>query len=284
MPPFTRSLRDEERERSDPRPVSTARGRSHTDLQVAGASSHGVRKRPAQVDAVQYQRGRVRAIGFFRRGRKQEAHEVVELSDAEANEAVETAFMASRQFYDQPISEDLVRLFEAFPVALLGEDRYTRVMKDSWGESAVSALIRSVTRMGYALRVFEEGMPSSKTPVWALQVGLTELMEEDPDMGLLDALLHGCGGMAQSDGVGDEWAGIRGVLGGLGELRRVVAVRTIRATLRYMQEEAGAPEQLPAELTLDDLAVFWRFGFLARSAEVSLPPGQQLQPPAPATS
>jgi hypothetical protein len=142
------------------------------------------------------------------------------------------------------------------------------VEDDVWTREEVRTVLVGVSRFGYATRVFEEEAHDVDPRVRVIELGIRAWREQKPSLERGVVLLAVCDGLATAKPA-DPWAGIRPVNGPTEAFRTTVAARTALPWI-FSKSDSGT---LPHPFDVEDVMRAWRFGFLTRCAEMSLPDG-----------
>jgi hypothetical protein len=202
-------------------------------------------------------------VGSGDAGPSSEGHRVdrVEVVDPKVQRAVEA--IVGRIEQPMPRSADLM-LRSSADVFL----RQIAVLEDdTWSSEDVREMLIGVGRFGYATLVFEEDAYNVDPRVRVIELGIVAGQEKHPDQDLAVIIMLVCDGLATATEA-DPWAGVRPVKGPTESFRTAVAARTALPWI-FAKSNSGS---LPRPLETEHVMRAWRFGFLARCAEMSLPP------------
>ena len=202
-------------------------------------------------------------MGLFRRkdrGIVDVGNDQVFVSGERADEMAEVAIRQVAELYDHPVAAEVQ---EAITTAL-GE-RYP----DTPGRK-IGDLLATTARMGYATREYEEGFSSAQAEVPTLAEDLRQRLAAGAAVQQAMADLS----LALSDYDASDPSAPRSLdaIEGPGPMRDLIAEKAVMLSARLATQE-GLLEagKLPLGITLDDLLIAWRIGFLVRSCEASLP-------------
>ena len=184
----------------------------------------------------------------------------VEVLDPKVQRAVESILGR----VEQPIPKSADLMLRSFADVLLRGIEL--VEDDAWSSDDVREMLIGVGRFGYATRVLEEDAYNLDSRVRVLELGIAAGQDKHPDQDLFVIFMVVCDSLATADEA-DPWAGVRPVTGPPESFRTAVAARTAFPWI-FAKSNSGS---LPRPLETEHVMRTWRFGFLARCAEMSLP-------------
>lgn len=191
-----------------------------------------------------------------------EAHEVdrVEVLDPQVQRVIEAILGR----VEQPIPKSADLMLRSFADVLL---RGIELVEDDvWSREDVREMLIGVGRFGYATRALEEDADNVDPRVRVIELGIAAGQDKHPGQDRFVIIMVVCDSLATADEA-DPWAGVRPVTGPSESFRTAVAARTALPWI-FAKSNSGS---LPSPLEIEHVMRTWRFGFLARCVEMSLP-------------